>query len=715
MAINSITITQVNVSYSANDPTKYDLKVFWTQDESAQSTLSNYWLIIYKNMKEDSKISFTGAGSYSFTELSFNLQDRYEVALTASTTKCTPCNKVSLLFDTYKNIGAEYTNSNIKLTWEQISAITIGRAIFQSEGYPSRSYIIPGDVRHINIDISDIDLKSKTLWKCSLLPAKTETSWGPVPDEITFYVETAKLLSVDVESTKIKILYTLSDTAYAKKEKIYAKIVLLDGDKTVFSTKQAIVSEQTDKQFLIEAHVTDEFVAANLSLFKLAVYIGTENAMNITITGENCTPLSVPALTFDYVDGKKVELSWKHEADGCTGYTVYKNGAVLSDKIYEKKCLVDAADVLNDNLVVSPDYGSIRGVPSPSVKVFREGFYPSDDGFCFYANEYGEGITSVTLSRTIFEDNLTGEVSNRAFSIRPEGAGCKLSFDRNIEYQSEDFDSFLNKLFEEKLTVFGYYEIKNILSRIVSTDSEKALYIYASMKKDALYADVVPGTILRAETAVYQRQLGVREDDSIGYIYNAVARYPVTLGDTGGMDVLEFGKYIGFLAGSYMGAGAPDDPTRYNYGGQIDLFNINVRQPFMRILYPSAIPDSHEPGTPYASKNVLLLTAATLEILQINTKAERTEITTPYVVLRGRSTVVSEITVFVNDSPTLVELGTKLDELLNRYSCSDSSLGIRMFRETGADVGLVEVFLNLNDRGSYAKDLALLPGDKIYR
>ena len=135
-------------------------------------------------------------------------------------------------------------------------------------------------------------------------------------------------------------------------------------------------------------------------------------------------------------------------------------------------------------------------------------------------------------------------------------------------------------------------------------------------------------------------------------------------GGTLTIDEIGFNSFLspmqGFDVATSSGGGA----------GMLDMYSSGLRQPFIRVFYPSAMASADSAGSVGAAGNVAIVAAASFTDMEAATTAFTTGEPFPSSVtvlwLRGRAAVVPEISVIVNNEQQWVAVGTTVRQLLNQ-------------------------------------------------
>ncbi len=301
--------------------------------------------------------------------------------------------------------------------------------------------------------------------------------------------------------------------------------------------------------------------------------------------------------------------------------------------------------------------------------------------------------------------------------------------------------TFLGALEERGATPLGVQTVQAAIARSMpQTFSETLLYTYG-FTPDQGFVDLRPGMLLRVEyegsTTVNSAAPRERADPYAGYhssvassatggaasrerastnhngfVANGVARHRITRasGPSGSFTALD--AFIGWLtAHGGTTVDSPGAAERRQGGGLIDSGRVEMRRPFLRLVYPRALSS--------AEFNVMILAAPTLRALDAATAIAREGSAvgpdTGALVFRGRTTLVPEIHVWVNGAAMVVPLGTTVIGVLAELGMDPPDIdlplrGLRLRRGAGqALVGLPGAY---DTRGATPVRLDWAPGAK---
>jgi hypothetical protein len=194
------------------------------------------------------------------------------------------------------------------------------------------------------------------------------------------------------------------------------------------------------------------------------------------------------------------------------------------------------------------------------------------------------------------------------------------------------------------------------------------------------YVDLLPGTRLVAQPQASQFTApGAKPQNGPtagGHL--ALDLHGVTGGD--GLRRVAFDAFLGSIAAPLIPA-TPLSSTAPQViaGGALDLQAAGTARRWYRLLYPLGLPDADSAGGGGLLESVTLAGAETRADLEAATvafqsgRAASAAGATPllYWVLRGRTVLVPQVTVFVNGGPRWVALGTTVRHVVEPYASSN--------------------------------------------
>lgn len=722
--VYKITISKIEVTKKTDD-NYYNLKLDWSLEQNPVANyIGPFWLNVFSDGILEDKILFYGDRQAYIENLILNEAKTYDITMTASERFTTSCNKVRLLLDTYENVEAVFESNILTIGWsEQNGDINSGLLSLSPIKCSFGNNVIREDSRYIKTIICPEEFMREEVLKTCLIPCWEGISYGIPSDHMEIYIEPLHLIAVEKIERGVKVIYTLPDRAYTDKEEIQVQfLILYNGQERYKTNKMNLIETDETNVFAANIILDSEQLLTELEMCELVGAIGTANAIHNQITIYNGISLKAPKLSVSFEEENKALLTWEYDNTYCSGYQIYADQTPLPELVYGNQYLIEnGKEYINKKLTVVPIVGQIKGPVSNEVVLFQKAYYDIADqnGHRIYYNQnsYGERMTRVLLPTSVFDPVLKMKITTDFFTISSSVEGYVLEIDRTKAVSESQYETILMMLFDKGLTIEGYYKLRNVLARILSSDLEQSLFYYCSMNKNSYMADLMPGMILVTETAAYQKQNAAVNDDRNGYIKNGVSEYPISLSGNGSSSVLEFDSFIGQIAGNF---GSGNQGTyRHNYAGLTDFFHSNVRKPFYKIVYPVSFLDSSNPGTSYPSDNITLIAASKYsDIKEIDT-ATVNDLLLPHIIFRGRSSATIKITVFVNQMPVTVGIGTTLCKLLEQYAVllpiERVKMGkIRLLRETGLENGeMAEVIFRWLEDDSLLYKIPLLPGDRI--
>ena len=255
---------------------------------------------------------------------------------------------------------------------------------------------------------------------------------------------------------------------------------------------------------------------------------------------------------------------------------------------------------------------------------------------------------------------------------------------------------FLGALETAKATALGIQTVQAAIARAMpQTFAETLLYSYGFTGRSG-WVDLRPGMVLRVEYESYQTMSAGGDKDTLsGFITSAVAQYQITRSAKNADGFTAIDAFIGLLTG--LGGTKVKPPPvvsrkQAGGGGLIDSGYPLMQQSFLRLVYPLSFPATNEPGTPYPELNAVLISAAKLSELDKATdnirKGASVDTKVGVLYFRGRTTLVPQIRVWVDDVEEYVPVGTTVGQILAQRAMDPSAVdlpltGLRLRRGIG--------------------------------
>jgi hypothetical protein len=239
------------------------------------------------------------------------------------------------------------------------------------------------------------------------------------------------------------------------------------------------------------------------------------------------------------------------------------------------------------------------------------------------------------------------------------------------------FDDFLERVegLEGKTLRVGVTSlIRRLLANQITATFPESLYFQCGFLRQASpfrqVVDLQPGMRLRVECQVSQLVPDGGEagtNFAHGYVAAAQAYYHV-------IEALADNGQPRLSLDAFLAAGIPPEvtPSPGGVAGLIDLAGSAFAKRWLRLCYPAQFGASDSSGWTGTQGNVTLLGADTLAALNAATEqcVAGNRVTTPGAVaafFRGRTYLVPEVMVLVNNAPHYVPLGTTVRQLFGRF------------------------------------------------
>ncbi len=274
------------------------------------------------------------------------------------------------------------------------------------------------------------------------------------------------------------------------------------------------------------------------------------------------------------------------------------------------------------------------------------------------------------------------------FQLNQSASECKLiinSANKSPTDLNTAYQAFLAKLADLENTESGLLPgainlIKCRIAERLPMLLDQILYYYYGFvmepAKGGQYLDLQPGMRLRVDYQNYQNVPSIDRTAVSGFVGSGTSYYDLTtylhpqnVGDP--LYLMGFNPFIARIQTDIQ-----TDGSKLGVPGIVDLLKPGFRQPYYRLFYPSnffvASGRPERAVTIAGALNLAEIDVATKEFFEKSGTVANTDKRVSFF-FRGRVVVVPEITVFVQDQPVYVPIGTTLRQLLERYSSIPSS------------------------------------------
>ena len=339
-----------------------------------------------------------------------------------------------------------------------------------------------------------------------------------------------------------------------------------------------------------------------------------------------------------------------------------------------------------DTVELSMARGMVSG-PKLSCKVKCPAFYPvtcGDNAFYFWGTrpddlDTGQDIT-ILLSDIPANAPPYDGICFR-FLAKEERAGelviKKEYYHAKKEEAQQDYQNLYQSLslWEDALNA-----VKAAVFQFLPMGADDVLYYAYDYAPQDGCTGIFPGMSLLTEYTVYQnipdtRQNEYFQKDLSGFAGSGAVRYAVV--DRGGKVTLD-----AFCSQMNFHVPPPDAMASDNKlcggAGIADLLYDGFAASHMRLLYPLTFPKRNSAGTLTYTDNVCLITSEKTDTLlkasaALRRRGLRVE-NASYQYFRGRSTVIPQIRIHVDQTPRWVSLGTVLKDILDEENADSASL-----------------------------------------
>ena len=500
------------------------------------------------------------------------------------------------------------------------------------------------------------------------------------------------------------------------------------------------------------------------------------SAANDDISGPVSTPLPAavqppPNVRVAY-DGRTARVTWEPIASAAiTGYlTTILNGTtpVGTATTIGPAASIDVpyAPTNNYNVVVQALTSAGKGQPSAQPALFQSGWYPStatnETSYIKPANAGAmSGYDIVVYLPNIFTTFVSSDLPTEppfVFSTASAPFSYKLTMPANSSVWTFNADSIrggimssyqtlLSKLVQLRVTPLGWRMVQDAISRAMpQTFAETLYYGYGFVPGDG-YIDLKPGMLLRADFESYQ-YLGPDQTVSAfvdGFVSSSSALYDVGSYVTpNGQWLTGFDAFLSLVTqnGSTVPAPQTQGSTASGGGGIVDLYYVQFRKPYVRLVYPPQLLSDRtaEARPPFnvavlAANDYPTLATATQNLRNVQPLPEGVAVT----YLRGRTMISACLRVWLDEQPLVVPVGTSVGNVLENMArrppvlipqsgnpgiplsgiVVERSIGYAVTDPSGYSVSKgVPIRLDWNQGMAYSANtdwlnLPLLPGDRI--
>ena len=233
--------------------------------------------------------------------------------------------------------------------------------------------------------------------------------------------------------------------------------------------------------------------------------------------------------------------------------------------------------------------------------------------------------------------------------------------------------NFLKKLEESGLDASTIQLVKTRLAEVMPVTFEELLFYHYGLNQIEGYVDLQPGMRLRVDYQNYQFVAPSDQTASNGFVGSGSSYYQVHSymypANAGVEYRVGFDTFLSLV-----------QPLVYNgtankaegVGGIVDLLDPVYRRPYYRLFYPNQF--SNTAGHNGAERVVVLIGADSLSDMQTatdnyltnNGELPNSDGSVGFY-FRGRATAIPEISIFLNEQPLHVPVGTTVRQLMEQY------------------------------------------------
>lgn len=460
--------------------------------------------------------------------------------------------------------------------------------------------------------------------------------------------------------------------------------------------------------------------ASGLSLNQAKVYSITVQAVSGSVTGPPCEAepfiTAAPVLTDWHYNGQELTVEWGAIAqETVTGYEVQISGGSIPAQFTPtnsisfspgftagtsytmtvcavgNKATGPSASAVNPYEVDPAFYYSTPATGIPPYLFTANALPPTPAGFVLYLPELFNTPPD-PLPSSLTNPTVPAAPAVSSFVLSANSGNASLPYKLTVATNSDAFTfsaslapirstlqaDFMNFITNLEAVAGGLLPgvvgmIRQLVARSYPLTYSETLYYACGFNPGtgSQYVNLQAGMRLTLSFQEYQftGSSSPSTQSQNGYVGSGSSSYVLGSYLTGspGSQLLDTG-FSNFLSQIIQQV---DSNGNTGGGGVLDYYTANMRQPWMRIVYPSKFPAANTAGTASLTSNIALLVAPSATQLETATTQFINSGTVPSGVysafLRGRVLLVPEIMVSMNGKYLWVAVGTTLRQLMDQF------------------------------------------------
>ncbi|MDR3341468.1 MAG: hypothetical protein LBT14_01545 [Treponema sp.] len=735
--INGVTITQVQV-FDANAANKYTIKFSVNFDFSPGTPFVGKFYARISDIAAPSWHTAVKELTYQFgqdyqIETDELVKDDYVYTLELGanetdffTEKSAAGSTAPVLVARYKNFNALFKNDILTLKWDAPSYNILSGSL-RFSGDLVLSLALPFGVKGYSLPLSADIYGDNAQFTVSAVPRTfnslgQDTFFGIPTSEITVLTAPPEIQSASLtengQARTLTLKFSLSEK-YAQPLQNYQAIMALtpNGESPLAGSVLRVDVLQADIAAdgnTLTASL-DVSQIKGLSSYRAYLFIQSkEQTFTNYSIADNEISLALPQIQVSSPNCNAAFVAnfgiTPNQGLTVFGVTIGTGAEEIVDVPYYN--IPNASDYFGQKITITPKFSDKTGL-SASADIFLRGYYVktvSGNPALIYAHDPAgyAGATVYTLNN-YFVQPLTGDIASEdgLLSMNKDGVSLTVKTvlnNANANLSRDSFDKWIKALFDAKLSVKGYYKIRDLVARSAAFNLADAPYFLLGIDGEDKTADILPGSILRVRTSDFMMQPKATSNAQ-GYIQSCEADFQTALCGVDTAPYIGFDKNLDLTIGAW--GASSEHPNQNIFGGAMDFFRVTHKTAFMRIVSPpGGFYESSAVTENFANANMTIYCSNDLNTLNL-AMANKDIPSVPYFIFRGRAVLSTCIRVFIGEEEKTVPAGTTLKDIALAAGVSELS-GLKFYRR-GFSGELLPVFADLSPIG----DIPLAPGDKI--
>lgn len=694
MAANLLKITRVSVAPAENTESKYDITVMWRMVAASQTDF--LWLVLLDDDKTISSKKVSGKARREMISFESPKPDTqyYVMVSDEETSANTVSDMVEVFFKSYTGVRGSFNGTDLQLSWDAPDEdITYGQCVIRSDNNdeaPYASQVFARYERCIERRLLTGNYDPNAALQATVTPYRTSMSSGPDVLSGWFFLKTPEINLVSVKeedggALTIRATYTHGYSGDAWSGVEAQAFLMLESNVLAKST----VAPATGT---LEWKLGKDALSVSLEDCRLHLYLLNSNCISYIQGASNIISLRRPSVESVVVSENGTTVTWTYDSSHNTKFHIAgPDGKSIVTSGYS--CFFENVADRDFAYSVKAD----NGLPSVAKCAFANGYYPGERGWRLHKGKYSETKIEFGMADA-FKEPLSEPLAVGAFSLSVKGI---FSIDTKTEITQDDFDEWMMVLLDKQIKVSAFYEMRQCIARTAGCDAETLLYIYAGLSPQSRSVMIAPGFTVKVEVAAYNVP---NVQTAAGHVKGSVSRYPVSLSKSGILSVNPFAER---LVGGWLPF-ETDAAERVSISGELDFLAATLQHPYACLWYPPHFQKCDEPSSPYYSDNIVLLSAASPDVLkesvvQLNQNPTK-PLTAASAVWKGRASVWLEHIIWLNGQPLTVPVGLSLHELCQTYLGQAATERTNVTRQSFEDMYPVH---------EASEELILLSGDHV--